>query len=60
MVPRFKNAHFLKQNNPRKGVNSKNNQVGSVAACPISDSWAVSVTDHLGVYQYDVHGYGAL
>lgn len=60
MVSQFKNARFLNQNNPRKGVNPKNNQVGSVAAFPVSDSRAVSVANHLGAYQYGVHGYDAL
>lgn len=31
-----------------------------MAACPLSDSWAVGVADHLGAYQYGAHDCDAL
>lgn len=34
--------------------------IQKITACPLSDSWAVGVADHLGTYQYDVHGCDAL
>ena len=60
MVPQFKNATFLNQNIAGKCVNLKNNQVGPVAAHPLSDSWGIGIADHLGAYQYGAHGCDAL